>query len=92
MAHHHQIKVTILECPDVPLDAILTLEMADHDGIPVQEMTLSLVPEAHVTAFCSMLTHAYGVSFVQEITGEQFDLYYIGLNGNYYQFYSHPNK
>lgn len=91
MAHNHEIKVTILEFPDVPLDAVLTIEMVARNNFPTQETTLSLPPFEHIAKFCSGLTYGYGVTFVEEGTGTIHDLYYIGKNGNYYQFFSHPN-
>lgn len=90
MARNNKTKVTILEYPGVPLDAIITSQLVERNGSQVQETMLSLTPEAHVAAFCSMLEQGNGVTFVQKKKGTRFDLHYIGLNDNYYQFFSHP--
>jgi len=89
MSHHHEVTVTILEHPGVPLDAVISVEMTVRNNFPTQETTLSLPPEEHVVAFCSHLTYGDSVTFVEEV-GTSYDLYYIGQNENYYQFFSHP--
>lgn len=89
MTHHHEVTVTILQHPGVPLDAVITTEMNLRNNIPTQETTLSLPAEEHIAAFCSQLTYKYCVTFILE-NETTYDLYYIGQNGNYYQFFSHP--
>jgi len=91
MSHLIEVTVTILEHSDVPLDAVITTEIVTRNDFPTQETTLSLPAEEHVAAFCSHLTYGYGVTFVED-TGTVHDLYYIGQNGNYYHFFSHPKK
>lgn len=59
-------------------------------GLPVQETTLSLPATEQVEAFCDDLSIGNLATF-RLIQSGQMDLYYIGKNGNYYQFYSHPN-
>lgn len=92
MARNNKTIVTILEYPGVPLDAIINSELVEHNGNRVEQTMLSLSPEAHVAAFCSMLDHGNGVTFVQKKKGTRFDLHYAGLSGSYYQFSSRVNK
>lgn len=89
--HHHNVVVTILEYPQAPLEAVMTIQMEVHNGIPVQETTLSIPSEPHIDAFCANLTYGCGVTFNEESAGVM-DLYYIGKNENYQQFFSHPNS
>lgn len=92
MARNNKTIVTILEYPGVPLDAIITSELVEHDGAAVQGVKLSLAPEAHVAAFCSMLSRGNAVTFVQKKKGTRYDLHYVGLEEDYYQFISHPDN
>lgn len=86
---HHDVVVTILEHPQVPMEAVLSVVMVMHNGIPTQETTLSIPSSPNLDVFCSQLTYGYGVTFNEESSGVM-DLYYIGKNGNYQQFFSHP--
>ncbi|HHA1932524.1 TPA: hypothetical protein ACOEP6_000913 [Enterobacter ludwigii] len=89
--NHHEVVVTILEHPQVPMEAVLTIEMEIQNDVPVQETTLSIPSSQALDVFCSQLTYGYGVTFNEESYGTM-DLYYIGKQGNYQQFYSHPSK
>lgn len=75
----------------IQLDVLIQPVMSPRDeGLPVLETTLSLPATEQVAAFCEALSLGTVITFRLMKSG-QMDLYYIGKNGNYYQFFSHPN-
>lgn len=91
MARNKKTIVTILEYPGVPLDAIIISEQVQHNGELAGRIKLSLTPEAHVAAFCSMQSKGSAVTFVQKKKGTRYDLHYAGLSDGHYQFLSDPD-
>lgn len=81
---------TIAGQGQVQLNVIVEPVMSPRVGaLPVLETTLSIPSSIQVDAFCNALSLGNVVTFHLQLSGQQ-DLYYIGKNGNYYQFHSHP--
>lgn len=88
MGNHEEV-ATIVGQNMGPLEVVITAQMVPHNGIPVMETTLSIPSEENIDNYCNQLSYKYGVTFDCSLSGVM-DLFYIGKNGNYQQFYSHP--
>lgn len=76
----------------VTFDVLIQPVMSPREGgVPVLETTLSIPSSEDIDNFCDGLTYGYGVTFILKDSG-QLDLYYIGKNENYQQFFSHPSS
>lgn len=87
--NHHEEVVTIEGYPGVQYDAVITVEMVQGSGVPTMHTTLSIPSVGAIEDFCKNLPYKYGVTFVASLSGV-LDLYYVGKQGNYQQFASHP--